>query len=78
MPLDQRNHEVYALTYTSDALGVELEVTGRPVGEIKVREHDALLGSGGVLRCLVRLEVTAEGKPHFQKSWTVSVPRASN
>jgi hypothetical protein len=74
------------MTYTVSDLSpgdVSLNTDGEyvlpgPGGEIKVHEHTALSSSADVFRYLAELEVTVDGKPHFQKSWTVSVPRASN
>lgn len=50
----------------------------RPEGEIKVEANEVVASDISSFRYLVRLDITVDGKPHFRKDWTVSVPRKLN
>jgi uncharacterized protein len=56
---------------------VEYAVSGGE-GEVKVTAHAVTASDAKVFRHLVEVEVTVDGKRHFNKSWTLSVPRLLN
>jgi len=53
-------------------------VVSRSDGETKVHAHMTTASDAKVFRHLVEVEVTVQGKRHFSKSWTMSVPRVFN
>jgi predicted acyl esterase len=50
----------------------------RPEGKIHVQASDTLASDAASFRYLTEVEITLDGKPHFRKSWRVSVPRMLN
>ena len=57
--------------------GCTLTLDG-PEGEIKVESSETLVSDVTSFRFLTQVEVTVQGKTHFNKSWRVSVPRRLN
>ncbi len=57
--------------------GCRLTLNG-PEGEIIVESSETLVSDITSFRFLTQVEVTVQGKPHFNKSWRVSVPRRLN
>lgn len=53
-------------------------VAPSPEGEVRVKAHTVTDSDSTAFRHLVDVEVTVDGKRHFNKSWTVSVPRVLN
>jgi putative CocE/NonD family hydrolase len=47
----------------------------RPEGDIRVNAHCLTASDHATYRHIVDLEITVEGKRHFNKSWSVTVPR---
>ena len=68
MPIDQRPDEAYSLTY----------VVKRPDSEIEVRANEVTSSDKAAFHHVVEVEVTVNGARHFQKSWSVTVPRRLN
>jgi putative CocE/NonD family hydrolase len=50
----------------------------QPDGEIKVKTQSITTSDEKVFRHIMDLEITVDGKPHFSKSWTLSIPRELN
>ncbi len=50
----------------------------RPDGTIKVEAHEVVASDISSFRYLTQVQVTVNGKRHFNKSWRVSVPRKGN
>ncbi len=53
-------------------------VITRPEGEIQVQSNEVLASDAVSFRYLSQVEIKMDGKPHFQKSWRISVPRRLN
>jgi predicted acyl esterase len=53
-------------------------VIKRPEGEIHVQSSEVLASDVSSFRYLSEIEIKMDGKPHFKKSWRVSVPRRRN
>jgi uncharacterized protein len=53
-------------------------MVSQPEGDIKVQAQSVTESDEKVFRHLVEIEVTVNGKQHFNKSWTMSVPRTLN
>ena len=56
---------------------VDYFVSG-PVGETKVRAHMRTASDVALFHHQVEVEVTVDGKSHFKKRWSMSVPRVLN
>jgi len=49
-----------------------------PEGLIQVQSHEVVTSDITSFRYLTAVEITLNGKKHFEKSWRVSVPRGWN
>jgi hypothetical protein len=50
----------------------------RPEGEYHVEADESVVSDADSFRYLSEVHVTVNGKPHFNKSWNVTVPRKLN
>lgn len=50
----------------------------RPEGTFQIDAHEVVTSDVSSFRYLTQVEVKLDGKPHFDKSWRVSVPRKLN
>lgn len=76
------SHATYTVSNTNPAnvvvKGSTEYIVSRPEAEIKVEAQCVTASDATCFRHLVEVEVTVNGKRHFNKSWSVLVPRKFN